>query len=117
MSTYARACISISFCPSCSGSHGRGGAVFVGKRSSLVVEKTIIVHSYAGLEGGGMYSDEHSRLELDRVSFLDLSSGACPDPDVVCVSNDWVDSWGDDCEVYATNPGGWCGYELSLIHI
>ena len=96
-----------------SGSDGRGGAAFVGKRSSLVVEKTIIVRSYAGLEGGGMYSDEHSRLELEGVSFLDLSSGACPDPDVVCVSNDWVDSWGDGCEVYATNPGAWCGIEES----
>ena len=30
------------------GSGGRGGAVFVGKRSSLVVEETVVAHSYAG---------------------------------------------------------------------
>ena len=38
----------------------------------------------------------------------------CPDPEIVivCVPNDWADSWGDDCEAYAANPG-WCGYEES----
>jgi hypothetical protein len=38
----------------------------------------------------------------------------CPDPEIVivCVPNDWADSWGDDCEAYAANPD-WCGYEES----
>jgi len=60
-----------------------------------------------------MYSDEKSHLDLSGVAFLDLSSGVCPDPVVECVSNiDWVDSYGDDCEVYAENLW-YCGYEES----
>ena len=100
--------------PVSSGIGGRGGAAFIGKRSSLVVEDSIITDSYAGHAGGGMYSDEGGSLDLAGVSFLDASSGACPDPEIVivCVPNDWADSWGDDCEVYVANPD-WCGYEES----
>ena len=100
--------------PVSSGIGGRGGAAFIGKRSSLVVEDSIITDSYAGRAGGGMYSDEGGSLDLAGVSFLDASSGVCPDPEIVivCVPNDWADSWGDDCEAYAANPG-WCGYEES----
>jgi len=59
-----------------------------------------------------MYSDERSHLDLSGVVFLEMSSGSCPDPEIVCVSNVWADSWGDDCEAYAANPG-WCGTEES----
>ena len=63
--------------------------------------------------GGGVYSDEHSRLDLLRVSFLDVSSGMCPDPEVSCQTNiEWRDSWGDDCAAYAQIPA-WCGFEES----
>ena len=66
--------------PVSSGIAGSGGAAFIGKRSSLVVEDSIIADSYAGHAGGGMYSDEGGRLDLAGVSFLDVSSGVCPDP-------------------------------------
>jgi hypothetical protein len=57
------------------GNGGRGGAVFVGKRSYLVVEETVVANSSAESLGGGMYSDERSHMDLSGVSFLDLSAG------------------------------------------
>ena len=54
-----------------SGSGGRGGAVFIGKRSSLVVKDSIITDSYAGSAGGGMFSDEGGLLDLSASVFRD----------------------------------------------
>jgi len=97
-----------------SGSGGRGGAAFVGKGSSLEAQETSIAHSYAGDAGGGIYSDERSRLDLSGVSFVDLLAGAaCHAEQVSCISYDWADSVGDDCAAYEPYAEDWCGFEES----
>ena len=97
--------------PVSSGIGGRGGAAFIGKRSSLVVEDSIITDSYAGHAGGGMYSDEGGSLDLAGVSFLDASSGVCPDPVLTCTEEtDWVETVYNQysCDFLAAN--GYCGF-------
>ena len=90
---------------------GRGGAVAVGKRSSLVVKNSFIMNGYAGLQGGGLHSEEESRLDLTGVSFLDSSSGVCANPQVTCSQDaTWLDSQYNqyDCVFFAANMQ-YCG--------
>ena len=79
-----------------------------------MAQETIVSHSYAGIAGGGLYADERSRLDLSGVSFVALSSGvSCPQPSSDCVSYNWTDSAGDDCEAYGAYADFWCGFEES----
>jgi len=95
-----------------SGSIGRVGAVFVGAGSTLRLEDSKVADCSAGYEGGGVYLDELSRVEMSRSEFRDTSSGFCPNPISSCQSSDWADSTGDTCETYISYPR-WCGWQES----
>jgi len=95
-------------------SSGRGGAVFVGALSTLVVKDSVIRDCSSGRHGGGLYSDTHSHLEMLGVVFQSLAAGVCVDRPEVCISIDWIDEYGDDCDFYAANPM-WCGGDSNVM--
>ena len=93
---------------------GKGGAVFVGRNSTLLLAGSRIVNGYARQAGGGLHADEGSRVVMLGAVVYSTHSGVCPEPvrRFPCESTNWVDSWGDDCDAYAAYPD-WCGYEQS----
>jgi len=78
--------------------------VFVGALSTLVVQDSVISDCSSGRHGGGIYSDTHSHLEMLGVVFQSLTAGICVDRPEVCISIDWIDEYGDDCDAYTANP-------------
>ena len=99
-------------------SSGRGGAVFVGAWSTLVVKDSVITECSSGRDGGGLYSNTHSHLEMLGVVFQSVAAIICPDPQEACISIDaWTDDWGYGCDVYAANAANpqWCDYMESSV--
>ena len=81
------------------GDSGRGGAVFAGAQSVLVMEDVVFSNSSAGFEGGAVFLGQGGTLEVRGGEFEDVAAGGYCFFSFCDSDPDWTDDWGDGCDV------------------
>ena len=81
------------------GDSGRGGAVFAGAQSVLVMEDVVFSNASAGFEGGAVFLGQGGTLEVRGGEFEDVAAGGYCFFSFCDSDPDWTDDWGDGCDV------------------